>query len=91
MRVPRFTADASLYKASHFYGMLATFNPKQVGSNLFPQRVGGPDGPIGLPGQGCQEACLHLCMMFGGKECLDRCLSTCGGTPGGLTSGAIRI
>jgi hypothetical protein len=49
-------------------------------------RVSGPYGPIGLPGQDCNGACLHVCMMSGSglQQCLQSCMSTCGGTPGGL-------
>jgi hypothetical protein len=53
---------------------------------VVPLRVSGPFGPIGLPGQDCQGACLHICMMsgWGREQCMQSCLSTCGGTPGGL-------
>ncbi len=55
---------------------------------VVPLRVRGPFGPIGLPGQDCEGACLHVCMMtgWGSQQCLRSCLSTCGGTPGGLRS-----
>lgn len=87
MTLPEFSADAALYNARSSYGMLATFNSQQAGGNLLLQRVSGPYGPIGLPGQNWQEACLHMCMMsgFDVANCVGRCLSTCGGIPGGLT------
>jgi hypothetical protein len=51
-----------------------------------PLRVRGPFGPIGLPGQDCSGACLHVCMLTGWnvEQCYQSCLSTCGGIPGGL-------
>ena len=91
MTLPEFSADASLYKTRSSYGMLATFSTQEKGGNLLLQRVSGPYGPIGLPGQNCQQACLHLCMMsgFDVARCVGGCLSTCGGSPGGLAYGPI--
>jgi hypothetical protein len=58
-----------------------------VSDAVVPLRVSGPFGPIGLPGQDCFGACLHVCMTFGGgQQCLLSCMRTCGGTPGGLLS-----
>ena len=58
-----------------------------VSDAVVPLRVRGPFGPIGLPGQDCLGACLHVCMTFGGgQQCLLSCMRTCGGTPGGLLS-----
>jgi hypothetical protein len=49
--------------------------------SVVPQRATGPYGPIGLPGQDCSEACLHLCMLFpmpgGWKGCQEQCQATC--------------
>jgi hypothetical protein len=85
MNIPGFTAEASLYKTRKPYGMAATFEASEVRAKLYLQRVSGPWGPIGLPGQDCLGACLHICMTFGGgAACRDSCLSTCHGTPGGL-------
>ena len=59
---------------------------RAVSDAVMPHRVRGPEGPIGLPGQDCNGACLHVCMMSGWnvQQCMQSCLSTCGGTPGGL-------
>jgi len=59
-----------------------------VSARIVPLRVSGPYGPIGLPGQDCAGACLHICMMsgWGVQQCVESCLSTCGGIPGGLRS-----
>jgi hypothetical protein len=59
-----------------------------VSDAVVPLRVSGPFGPIGLPGQDCNGACLHVCMMSGGgiQHCMQTCMSTCGGTPGGFRS-----
>jgi hypothetical protein len=83
MNTPGFTAEASLYKTSNFYGMAATFEALEASGNLYLQRVSGPYGPIGLPGQNCEGACLHVCMLTGRatKECMDNCMSTCTGSP----------
>src|SRR5688572_25000800 len=39
-------------------------------------RPTGPTGPIGLPGQNCAEACLHVCQL-GSSIFLGRCVSNC--------------
>jgi hypothetical protein len=42
-------------------------------------RPTGPYGPIGLPGQNCVGACIHVCLhgpIFQDR-CLNDCLSTC--------------
>jgi hypothetical protein len=85
MNIPGFTAEASLYRTTRPYFMAATFEASVVSTNLYLQRVRGPSGPIGLPGQNCFEACLHLCMMSGGgsQACMSDCENTCSGTPGG--------
>lgn len=59
-----------------------------VSDAVVPLRVRGPFGPIGLPGQDCFGACLHVCMLSGWmlQQCLQSCMSTCSGTPGGLRS-----
>jgi len=85
MRTPNFTAEASLYKTSKVYGMAANIEGMQVSRTVYPQRVTGPFGPIGLPGQDCEGACEHICMTFGGfPGCVQRCRASCGGTPSGL-------
>ena len=89
MRIPGFTAEASLWKTSKPYGTAVSFKFSEVisslhlQSNLYPQRVSNPIGPIGLPGQDCGGACLHTCMLSGRvtQECLETCLSTCSGSP----------
>ena len=85
MKIPGFTAGASLYKTSRPYSMAVIF--EGLDARLYPQRVTGPGGPIGLPGQDCQGACWHLCMSFGGgPNCIDNCMRSCSGIPGGLTT-----
>ena len=80
MNIPGFNAEASLYKTSKHYGMAATLEAVELTTTLYPQmrRATGPFGPIGFPGQGCEGACWHICMTFGGGfDCMDRCRSTC--------------
>ena len=85
MGMPGFTAEVSLHKTTQSHIAMATFQASQPSTNLYPQRVSGPSGPIGLPGQDCYGACLHICMTFGGGSgCLVSCMSTCTGSPGGL-------
>jgi hypothetical protein len=85
--LPGFTADASLYKTSKPYGVAARLEAMRLSRTVYPQRVTGPGGPIGLPGQDCAGACWHMCMTFGGgQRCLDNCMSTCSGVPSGLTT-----
>jgi hypothetical protein len=83
MHSPGFTAEASLYKTSRPYGMVATSEALNASPGLYLQRVRGPTGPIGLPGQDCDGACSHICMIFGGgsQQCFDSCRSTCSGYP----------
>jgi hypothetical protein len=80
---PGFTAEDSLYKRSQPYAMAATFEALEASPKLYLQRVRDPGGPIGLPGQNCGEACLHICIMSGVnmQACVNRCLSTCTGSP----------
>jgi hypothetical protein len=83
MRIPGFTAEASLCKIGKPYGTAIRFKFSEVITNLYPQRVSSPIGPIGLPGQDCGGACLHTCMLSGRvtQECMETCLSTCSGSP----------
>jgi hypothetical protein len=81
--VPLFTGEASLYKTSNLYSMATTFGALDGSSSVYPQRVSGPFGPFGLPGQDCAGACLHLCMLSGQatQACINSCQSTCTGSP----------
>ncbi len=86
---PGFTAEASLYKTSKPYGMIATLKAIGLSATRCLQiaRATGPYGPIGLPGQDCYGACWHICMTFGGgsgrffDQCIDNCKSTCRDEP----------
>jgi hypothetical protein len=81
--MPGFTAEASLNKTNKLYGTATTLETTQGDRIVHPQRATGPTGPIGLPGQDCAGACLHICMTFGGGstfglgDCINQCLSTC--------------
>lgn len=87
MNIPGFTAAFSLYGSSGRYGAIAIFKASEGAPRVSPQRVTGPGGPIGLPGQDCQGACWHLCMSFGGgPNCINNCMRSCSGIPGGLTT-----
>jgi hypothetical protein len=90
MTLPGFTAEVGLYRPNRAYG-------KSIGHQAAPgdhtyrsdrmimmQRVGGPHGPIGLPGQDCVSACMHNCERTGDWWCVADCISTCRGLPGGL-------
>jgi hypothetical protein len=81
--VPLFTSEASLYKTKNVYGMATTLGTSDGSGSVYPQRVIGPFGPFGLPGQDCAGACLHLCMLSGQatQACIDSCQSTCTGSP----------
>jgi hypothetical protein len=83
MNIPGFSADASVYRTTQSYSVTAAFEQLGVRTNLQLQRVSGPEGPIGLPGQDCYGACLHVCMLSGrlSTECISRCMSTCTGSP----------
>jgi hypothetical protein len=82
MTLPGFTAADSLRCARKLYSMAATLDAGQASNVVHPQlgRPTGPYGPIGLPGQDCEGACLHVCMMNGGwgtDKCIADCVSTC--------------
>jgi hypothetical protein len=81
--VALFTGEVSLYKTSKLYSMTTTFRTSDGSSSVHPQRVSGPFGPFGLPGQDCAGACLHLCMLSGQatQACINSCQSTCTGSP----------
>jgi len=81
--VPLFTGEVSLYKSRMLYSMSTTFGTLDGSSSVYPQRVSGPFGPIGLPGQDCAGACLHVCMLSGqaSQACMNSCLSSCTGSP----------
>jgi hypothetical protein len=91
MNIPGFTAEAAFYKATKQYFLAATFEASVVSTNVYLQRVSGPFGPFGLPGQDCSGACTHLCMLSGraSQECISSCMSTCTGFP--LRNGLIGI
>jgi hypothetical protein len=86
MNMPGLTAEASLYKTREFHWMSTTLEPTLGSGTVYPQRATGPFGPIGLPGQDCAGACLHVCMTFGGgfnlAHCMSECLGTCASLPG---------
>lgn len=79
--VPGFTAEAALFRSGRPYGMSAPFVASELQTRIQMSRATGPYGPIGLPGQGCEAACTHICMMgLGGvfrDQCIDACRSTC--------------
>ena len=78
MKVPGFSAERSLYNPGQHYVMTATLAGTNSSATVYPQRATGPYGPIGLPGQGCDAACWHICMSFGGGvRCMENCRSTC--------------
>lgn len=80
MNLPGFTAETSIYKVSNHYGVTATLQVNNPSSTVHPQlrRATGPFGPIGLPGQGCEAACWHICKSFGGGiNCEDNCRNSC--------------
>lgn len=83
MTMPGFTADASLYSTRAPYRRAPTLEARGSSSKLYLQRVSGPEGPIGLPGQDCSGACLHMCMQTGRatQQCIESCMSTCAGSP----------
>jgi hypothetical protein len=64
MNMPGFTADASLFRSGRSYGMNAPFKVVELHTTVQMSRATGPFGPIGLPGQGCEEACSHICRRF---------------------------
>ena len=65
MNVPGFTAALSLCKSSRPYGVTAIFKASERAPKVVPAKSD-LGGPIGLPGQDCGEARLHVCMMSGG-------------------------
>ena len=79
MNTPGFTAEASIYKTSKRYGMAVTREAIELEATLYPQmrRATGPYGPIGLPGQGCEGACEHMCKTFGGGLDCEWCRKSC--------------
>ena len=83
MTVPLFTGEMSLYKTSKLYGMATTFGTLDRSSSVYPQRVRGPFGPFGLPGQDCAGACFHLCVLSGQatQACINSCAITCTESP----------
>jgi hypothetical protein len=88
VNLPGFSADASLYDTTQFYSTRASDQALELRASVDMQRVRNPEGPIGLPGQNCSGACLHVCMLSGRatKECIDQCMSTCSGSPLMFTS-----
>lgn len=84
VNVPGFTAEASLRNAAQRCRAAGSNELARTGGLVRPQlrRPRGPFGPIGLPGQDCAGACMHICMSFGGwsyDRCMQDCLSTCSG------------
>jgi hypothetical protein len=76
-QLPGFTAEHSL-NSSTGETFRTTLRYASIGSSVHPQRARGPWGPIGLPGQDCDGACLHICMTFGGgADCFARCRDNC--------------
>jgi hypothetical protein len=93
MKLPGFTSEVLLDKKNRSYYMPANNEVThsthavylQLGIPLsVGQRPTGPSGPIGLPGQNCEEACWHVCAMrwhgyrgLAFRRCLMNCESTC--------------
>ena len=76
-RTPGFTAEASLFRSGRCYYVVAKV--LELGTTVQMSRATGPFGPIGLPGQGCEAACDHICRMGSifYERCMDNCRSTC--------------
>ena len=89
MTIPGFAAEAALYTARHAYRVINHSNVK-LESEVHPQRATGPFGPIGLPGQDCFGACLHICMMGPRGVFFERCMSSCRSTCGESIGAAYR-
>lgn len=92
MKIPEFTAEASLYQTGSGYHSAGALEAMRVGNIVCPQiqfslimgrRPTGPFGPIGLPGQNCEQACWHVCAsVVGGsglfrERCMQNCLAGC--------------
>jgi len=74
-RFPGFTADESLGGSS--WPATTALYTAPANSTVYPQRIAGPYGPIGLPGQNGCEVCWHMCMTFGGGAGMQHCHEVC--------------
>ncbi len=84
--IPGFSAEATLYKNTKPYRVPRNSDSANCGTSIDPQlidRPSGPDGPIGLPGQNCSNACDHICKLNGMgmgpfySQCMTRCMRGC--------------
>ena len=75
--MPGFTAEASLFRSSRSYSANSAPDATRSPDAVQMSRATGPYGPIGLPGQGCDGACWHICMMMGRGGFFDRCIASC--------------
>lgn len=73
--VPGFTAETTLFRSGSSYATSAPIVAVELRAQVQLSRATGPYGPIGLPGQRCEEACTHICMM--GSIFPDRCIAEC--------------
>lgn len=74
--LPEFTAERALDPSGGRFR--TTRRAPTAGRGVYPQAARGPWGPIGLPGQDCEGACLHICMTFGGgPNCQSECRRNC--------------
>ncbi|SRR6266436_2688193 len=76
-RMPAFTAEAALFRSGRWYRSSAPFHAMELPTTVQMSR-------IGLPGQGCYDACWHVCMSMG-QGGFSRCTEICQGTCGGLS------
>jgi len=84
MNLPEFTAEESLWRMAARW-VATTDTIQRSNAQIVPQRAMSPYGPIGLPGQDCEGACVHMCMTFGTgggfgsvSKCLAKCRYQCG-------------
>jgi hypothetical protein len=78
--MPGFTAEASLFRSRRSYSISAAPDATPSPTPVQMSRATGPYGPIGLPGQGCDAACWHICMTVGGGGFFDQCMASCRGS-----------
>lgn len=65
MRIPRFTAEASLYRSGSGKKMIRTHNNPHVGSRILPQVMQDPSRPRPII-----KNCTYICVyVLGNWEC----------------------